>query len=71
VPYKKEYINYLRKTPWREYKFPDLNPGVAIIRMAKITEFIYVKFIKKRNLAVFYDILRGVIGLKLSNSKKL
>jgi len=71
VPYKKEYINYLRKTPWKDYKFPDLNPGIAIIRMTKITKFIYEKFIKKRNLAVFYDILQGVIILKLSKPKKL
>ncbi len=47
VPYKREYIRCLRKTPWKDYKFPDINLNSIIKRIAKITGFAYTKFIKK------------------------
>ncbi len=47
VPMKKEYLNYLKKTPWDGYKFPDLSAKAFLERAGKILGFFFAKFIKK------------------------
>ncbi len=47
IPLKKEYLSYLKKTPWKDYKFPDLNIKAFLSRAGKIISFFYAKFVKK------------------------
>lgn len=46
VPFKGEYLYYLRKTPWKDYKFPDKNFKAVFSRIFKIAGFFYAKFVK-------------------------
>jgi len=44
VPYKKLYWRYLKKTPWKDYEYPDLNLKGFFERAAYIIKTAINKF---------------------------